>query len=476
VFPNQKHHYDPITPKRKEGTFVFLFIAFEFVCQLALLSNGLQAFRIVFRMAAFGFSLALLALLPGRAQSLHPAANWAKWVLAIMLLSILNPATNSLLAGVAEIAMYLAILGPLFWVPRFPLHTDTLRRAFVMIWAFQTLSAVVGILQVYYPGRFQPALSAMVLNQGWHGENLKFVNAFGEKVFRPMGLTDSPGGAASAGFYAALLGLALFSSEGKTVRSAAYAFSMIVGVTSIYLSQVRVALIVLAVCAISYVSLLSWWKVRNTARLPKRTSKQLARFRLVPIIALAAVTAIGGFAWAVSVGGKNVSERFASLTAEDPRQVYGRNRGMFLWYTIDTLLPEYPIGAGLGRWGTMSYYFGNPENLESPFLYSEIQWTAWLYDGGLPLIAAYLAIVLIATGGAYRIARDNDDQELAAFGALIVAYDLGALAATFDANNFMSQDGLNFWLFNALLFSAAYYHRRIGKKKELSPARFFRIA
>ena len=47
-------------------------------------------------------------------------------------------------------------------------------------------------------------------------------------------------------------------------------------------------------------------------------------------------------------------------------QSYQENRGIFLTYTLQELLYEYPFGAGIGRWGMMSAYFGEPDELAVP--------------------------------------------------------------------------------------------------------------
>ena len=92
------------------------FLLFEIACQLALAFTALGAARVFVRIAAFAASLLLLAILPltGRA---HPAGTPALWVLFIVGLSIFHPSTNGWVPGIAQCALYLAILAPLFWVP-----------------------------------------------------------------------------------------------------------------------------------------------------------------------------------------------------------------------------------------------------------------------------------------------------------------------------------------------------------------------
>src|SRR5271156_507123 len=172
---------------------VELMFALGFICQVALLSGSIGQVRVVVRMAVFGTSIALLLGLRGRGKP-SPAVKPAKFILVIVALAFFNPNSNTLAASAAQFGMYVAILAPLFWVPRVTIDISSLRRVMLMIWIFQSISAVVGILQVYYPGRFDPAVSTIILNQGRaYVRGLVFQNAYGQQVFRAMGLSDIPG-------------------------------------------------------------------------------------------------------------------------------------------------------------------------------------------------------------------------------------------------------------------------------------------
>src|SRR5262249_5500014 len=175
------------------------FVALEIICQLALLSSTLAPFRVIFRTAVFGVSLGLLFVLPGHGKQ-HPAAKAAFFVMVILAVSMLNPGINSATAAAAEFGLYLAVLAPLFWISRIRIDLAETRRVLSLLWAFQVISSIFGILQVYIPGRFQFAVSTVVQGQGAGYMAMQhFQNAYGESVYRPMGLTDTPGGAAAAG-------------------------------------------------------------------------------------------------------------------------------------------------------------------------------------------------------------------------------------------------------------------------------------
>jgi hypothetical protein len=284
-----------------------------------------------------------------------------------------------------------------------------------------------------------------------------FQNAYGESVFRPMGLTDTPGGAAAAGFYAVLFAAAFFLLDQRRWMQIISTGAMLVGMVAIYLSQVRVMLVMEMVCMLTFLTLMSWRAARVSNPL---LGRRIGSKRLAYLTGLMALAAVGGFAWAVGVGGTAITDRVNSLTAENPTQVYQKNRGLFLAYTLEEVLPEYPLGAGPGRWGMMSYYFGDPRNTERPTLWSEIQWTGWLYDGGVPLALAYLLALVLAFRAAYQIALNRRSVELGTFAGLVFAYDVGVLASTFDSNFFIGGGGLDFWMLNAMLFNAAYHTLR----------------
>src|SRR5262249_12004694 len=123
--------------------------------------------------------------------------------------------------------------------------------------------------------------------------------------------------------------------------------------------------------------------------------------RLVWLTMVTSTVAAAGLVWALSVGGESVSQRLSTLVDDDPGSVYHNNRGHFLQETVEVLLPEYPLGAGLGRWGMMSAYFGDHSNA----LWAEIQWTGWLLDGGIPLVVVYVLAILSALVAVWRMTR-----------------------------------------------------------------------
>jgi len=429
-----------------------LFVVSIIVFQVGLLIVGMvapflpgvpeRALRVPMRVGVFGGSLLLLLLIPRRGLH-HPAATVAMLSLAWIGVSLFHPTTNSIVSGAAQVAMYLAILGPLFWVSRLDIDLPAFRRAVVILWTFHSLSAALGVLQVTFPGFLQPPVSAIITARGPEYLNdLRITTASGARVFRPMGLTDTPGGAAMAGFYAILFGVGLLLTSRRDRTNLLFLGSMVLGAVCIYLSQVRVVLVLVVLCLATFAFIMAM------TRQMLRMSKMLLVTGLVTVV---------GFAWAIALGGDTVTRRLATLIADRPDEVYQSNRGRFLEHTIEELVPRYPLGAGLGRWGMTNEYFGVQNDPDRGMIWVEIQWTGWVLDGGIPLVILSLLAVLAAISTAWRIARtrwSDSGGELQTWGALFVAYNVGILAVTFNSPIFISQGGLEFWLLNAALFTA----------------------
>jgi hypothetical protein len=429
------------------------FLLIEFGLQIMTLVPALGSARIVFRIASFGLSLYLVLTTLSQPGIEHPA-KWSVYsIFLILVISLFfHPLVNTLPAGTAQIAMYLAILGPVFWASKLSFSATGFRNLVIIMWLFQSVSSLFGLLQVYFPGQFQFQLSSVIQNSIYEGKNLKIVLANGMSVYRPMGLTDSPGGAASAGFYTVLLGLAFFL-EGKNWWLMGLGIvSSFVGFFCIYLSQVRILLIGTCFCILALLIIL--FLSRNLKR----------AFALIGIIQ---PLILGTFGWAIAIGGKSTNDRTLSLFSGSADQVYKQNRGLFLENTINTLLPKYPLGAGLGRWGMMNSYFGKNDNPFTSSIWVEIQWTAWLLDGGVPLIIAYCAAIGSVCYFALQTAIRNQMEEFSIWFAFIIAYNMGTILITFNYPIFISQGGMDFWLLNtALVVASLEKSWRVSQERE----------
>ena len=68
--------------------------------------------------------------------------------MALLGVMLFHPQTSSLLGGVAHMAVYFAVLAPLFWAPEFVKTPEQLARILWLLLLCSGANAVVGVLQV----------------------------------------------------------------------------------------------------------------------------------------------------------------------------------------------------------------------------------------------------------------------------------------------------------------------------------------
>lgn len=434
------------------------FVALLLICQVLLLFPEFAPVRMLIRMAAFGASLVALLAVRGAIRQRHPSYILGALTLGTVAIAVFHPYTTNLVAGGAQAALYAAVLAPLFWVPRLRADTRILQQTVLILFAFHTASAVLGVLQVYNPGSFQPPVSSIVASKGkGYLESLMITTASGVRVFRPMGLTDIPGGAAISGLYAVLFGAGFFLTRRNIWAMGGTAAAMAVGMTALYLSQVRAVLVMTGIALMVLVAIL----VRR---------KDVARLGTLGFVAAAVL--VGGYFAAMSLAAPSVARRVASLTAARPGAVYYQERGHFLFDAFTKLLPEAPFGRGLGHWGMMAAYFGSAEEAGRS-VWVEIQWAGWIVDGGAPLAIFYCLALAAALWMAWKVASGRAPRsapELPFWGAVVLAHGIGAFALTFSYPIFLSQPGMEFWLLNATLFAAWRHALRVDRELKASEA------
>jgi len=412
-----------------------------------LLVPGSQAYRFPVRVGAYAISLVAFVLWwfdrGGHQQGRHPAERVLVVVLIVVGLEIAHPNTNSLLAGLAQAGLYFAIFCPLFWARGYVTTRRQLVRVLVVLLVCNGINAVVGVLQVYDPNRWMPTLSDFYTS-GTAATNamrgaVTYIGPNGEAIVRPPGLFDTPGAVCGAGTIAALLGLIFFLEPiAWWKRFVALAMSG-AGIAAIYLSHVRVSFVITIGMMTAYAGMLAL---------------QNQKVRLTKFAGLSAAIVAGSFVFAVALGGSNVTERFASLFAEDPRSLYYASRGQAVEYGFTSLLSEYPLGAGLARWGMMRYSFGNPASLDSTELFAEVQPNAWILDGGLFLLALYfvaLGVTVVYDLKFIQTLRDSEDRLWA---AAVIAANFGTLPLVFSFVPFGTATGLQFWFLEGCLHGA----------------------
>ncbi len=441
---------EPPPADGKDARYLWIFIAVQIVAQLLLLIPSLGPLRMFCRLAAFGTSIYFLWSLPV-GKNANPAAKVVRWVIGLYILCLANWSMNTPLSAMAQVGLNVAIMAPVFWVARLPMSEVTLRKALLLFWAFHACSSTLGVVQTYIPGFLQPPVSTVVSANEVEGyvESLMITTASGDTVFRPMGLTDIPGGAANSAYYTILLGLGFFLNEKGWLKRLMFLGTMLLGVTALLLSQVRALVVILAVGLLVIVGLLA---LRREVK------------KLMIVSQLLGIAAVVGFIAAVAIGGESVTGRLETLVEDDATEVYRSNRGGFLQYTIDVLLPDYPFGAGLGRWGMMNAYFGDNSDPTTQAIWVEIQVTGWLLDGGVPMIALYYAAVITAILVTLSLVKTSKTVWL--WAAILVAYDVGILALTFSYPVFIGNTGLEFWLLNTAVFTAAQTEARRNKLQQ----------
>jgi hypothetical protein len=428
--------------ERVSAPLVQWFVAMLLMCQVLLLFPELSPVRVLVRVAAFGGSLLLVAAVRGPRRRRHPAYTLAAATIGVVVIAVFHPGTINLTAGAAQAALYASVMAPVFWVPRLQIDTRVLRQTVLILWAFHTVSAALGVLQVYFPGSFQPPVSSIIASKGkGYVQSLMITTANGMRVFRPMGLTDIPGGASISGLYAVLFGAGFFLTRRTVWWMAATAASMATGMTVLYLSQVRAVLVMTGIALGVLIAIL----LRR---------REVARLGTLGVVA--GLVFAGGYVAAMSLAAPSVGRRVASLTANRPGAVYYQERGHFLFDAFNHYLPEAPFGRGLGHWGMMAAYFGSSNDPNSVWV--ELQWAGWIVDGGAPLVLLYTLSIAAALLMAWRVASGRTPRgspDLPFWGAVVLAQGIGAFALTFSYPIFLSQPGMEFWLLNACLFAAA---------------------
>jgi hypothetical protein len=410
---------------------------------------GSQAFRLPVRIGAYGVSLYAFAVWwfgrGARHQGRHPAERWLLLVLLVVGLSILHPLTNSLTSGLAQTLLYFAIFCPLFWARSYVTTRRQLVRVVLLLLICNGVNSIVGVLQVYDPERWMPKEFAAILTKNALAA-ATYVGPGGRLIVRPPGLFDTPGAVCSAGAIAALLGL-IVCLEDLALWKRGIALSMaICGISAIYLSHVRVSLVVSIGTMIAYLLML----------VTQRQTKRVAGFAT-----LAAGLVAGGLLLATALGGQTITDRFSTLLAGDPRELYYESRGKSVEYAFSNLLVDYPLGAGLARWGMMRHYFGDPAKLDSTELFAEVQPNAWILDGGIFLLTFY-GIALIATAiYDLKLVWSLEDRTDRLWTSAVVAANFGTIALVFTFVPFGTAAGLQFWFLEGSLHGAMARRRRL---------------
>ena len=431
--------------KRQWG-FPEVFVVCQAVLPALLYIPGVQSLRVLVRMAPFAISLIALggyAKQQVRGRSGPATQKWLVIALAYLTLMIFHPTTNSLLAGIAQVMLYLSVMAPMFWASKLQYSSEQVQRLLFIMLICSGVNSLVGVLQVYDPATWMPSdFSAVAKAQEGYLDSLSYRLASGETVVRPPGLSDLPGAVCGPATVATVLGLIFCFAPLQIWKRAVAFICAMLGLAALFLSLVRTSLLIACGALLVYITLLALQKQKRKA-------------------VLLLVGATSALVWALSLalalGGESVSDRFATLFEGDPMTVYYKaGRGDQIQYGLTNLLFDYPEGAGLGRWGMMRYYFGDPGNSNSPLIWAELQPNAWILDGGVVLLLCYPLALIYITRDQVRIARFARAPDLRFFAATILSINAATLALIFGYTPFTAQIGLQYWFLCGVLYSFAH--------------------
>jgi hypothetical protein len=424
------------------------FMLVEFAASVALVLPGGQGARFLIRSLPYVGNIGLLFVYCQRSPSwkLFPGTHWLILVSVLLATEMLNPKT-ALIPGLAQVVFCNAIDASAFWGGKGIRDKRRLDRILYLMFLFAAAGAVVGFLQAKF-GVLMPAQfsSVALASDPRKVEELTYIGTNGHAIIRPPGLSDMPAGACGSAMYAVVLGIALALGSGSLRWSSLlYLAIVLVATVTLYLTQVRIMFI----SAVVGVALISWAAARQRRRYGLR----------IAVAAAAVLTA--AFIYAVAIGGASVSDRFASLVAEDPGKTYQANRGHFITHTIDDLLPTYPLGAGLGRWGMMRTYTENYINVsDPPAIWAEIQMTGWLLDGGFLMWILYGGAILSSLAYSYRTASKHSDPELRYLAGIVLTLNAVTVLMAWDAPVFNSGLGGEFWKLSSALAGIREFSRK----------------
>jgi hypothetical protein len=426
-----------------------IFVIAQVVLPALLYLPGTQSIRVPIRVMPFALSIAALGwdMIQRRSGKLHPSAILLIAAVLYLITMMFSPSTNTFLAAFGQIALYLAVLAPVIWVPSYIKSTKQFNRVLAILLVCNGVNSCVGIMQVIDPQTWLPKeFSSVIMNQGMGA--LTYMGPDGREIVRPPGLSDNPGGVCGPAATAAVLALI---NLGRPIRTRYKLIGLLfafAGVAAIFLSHVRTSIIICVGMLVVYFVLL----------LLQREAMRAAVVAGVSIAILAA-----SFFFAVMLGGGAVLERFASLFQDDPVDVYyGSARGYMLQYDTMNYLEYYPMGAGLGRWGMMRTYFGDDNNLASTMLWAEVQYPAWVLDGGIVLLLLYNLALIVNSRMEVKLALSRN-RRLREIAAVVVALNAGTLALIFSFTPFTTQVGLQYWLLSGMLYGLWVVMKRNGE-------------
>jgi hypothetical protein len=426
--------------------FLELFVISQTALPALLYLPGSQTIRVPIRAASFLISLAgLLWCVSAKLNKgvpAHPAHPWLVAALICLGLMICHPTTNSTTAAVVQIVLYLAVLAPAFWAPHLVQCPAHLARLVVLLFLCNGVNSIVGILQVYNPESWMPEEFSRVVMRSQYGlEAVSYVGPTGRRIIRPPGLFDSPGAVCGPGMVTVVLGLIFCLRPGPLWKKIGAGSLALAGMAAIFLSHVRSCFLVVAGAMLLGVAVLA---VVHRDRL-----------KAAMLLGLATLLLLVAFSLAVALGGESTRDRFVGLLESDLFQLFYDSRGNQLEYGFKQLLVDYPFGAGLGRWGMVHSYFGDPANRRASAIWAEVQPNAWILDGGLVLLVLYGGALLASTRANFRLIATGASRDLRYWAVALFIANICTIALIASFTPFTNQIGLQYWFLSGALTGAA---------------------
>jgi hypothetical protein len=424
-------------------SFAETFIALQLLWGVMLFIPGAQAYRTVLRAIPYIVSggAILYYFRHATGERLPASSKWLVFAGVLLLLNVLHESAHTL-AGMAQIVFQACIAAPVFWMARSVRGEAQIQRLVWVVFACSAVGSVLGILQVYFPQRFLPP-EFSVLARSLNPEvihAMTYTGADGREIVRPPGLSDMPAGAAVAGMMTMVLGLALAIGRGQRwlLRACCLVLAA-AGMTALYLTHVR-SLTLVAAASVAVFAVVRFRQGRT--------------FEGALTLGIGVALVVGGYVWALAVGGDAVSDRFSGLASHDVVRVFQDQRGAFIRYTLSELIYQFPLGAGLGRWGMMHVYFGDPTFWQSPPIHVEVQLTGWLLDGGVPLWFLYGGALFVAVLFSYRAAIAARTRALQDTATTMLCLQLTIICLCLTGPVFNTQLGIVFWAITGALYGA----------------------
>ena len=400
----------------------------------AAVPAGSQAYRLPLRVGAYDQPLAFVIWWfdrAGRREGKHPGERFLLLALVVLVMGLAHPLTEQPTVRPRADRLYFAIFCPLFWARAYITTRRQLMRVVLILLVCNGLNSMVGVLQVYDPGRWMPReLSSMYQGNSDFLAAASYVGPNGRMIIRPPGLFDTPGAVCGAGTIAALFGLILALEPLAIWRRGIVrsrwrwlASRRSTSVTSACRSSSPSALMAVYVAILSTQKQMKRVTAFDARRRPRRRRSVIATV----------------------LGGQSIMERFSTLVAEDPRELSTESRGQSVEYAFNNLIAEYPLGAGLARWGMMAFYFGGPRPYDAPAVFAEVQPNAWLLDGGIFLLLFYTLALGVTVAYDLKRVRTLANREDRLWAAAVIAANFGTLALLFSFVPFGTAVGMQFW-------------------------------